>query len=338
MKQGKPEFNIFLKTRLRNYFRHTPKLVYAGEDGTFYRDSGSVYTALLGIWFMFVCIASVTLVDYTTFGFILWVLAALLHRLFRYFWTDFDIVDEQGKVIPGSAPVYERRRKRTKLMAWYLKYMGEKETEYKVTVSRYTQRQKLLAAVLGVVLLGLLVGSIVLQVPVMRFHHNPQSGYLEYAGDEVCTVTSAYDAAHAMAMKQCPDAELISCNLYFEPTVIHKGMCIRFYFRNTKANLLIHRSNELLRFDVYSDGIIVQQYEDNLTLKMRFSPTLPELQTDMNTDVMRDKALAAAELDIGDMESMLMVPVISHDSSADIWNVTIRTENGRINLSIDMAQ
>ncbi len=337
MKQRKPDFGTFLKTRLRNFFRYTSNVVYVDADGTLYRDSGSVYTTLLGIWYAYFLISAVILVDYTIFGIALWVLLALLHRVFRYFWTDFDAVDEQGEVIPGSSPAYERRRKRSKLMAWYMRYLDEKETEYKVTVSRYTQRQKLMAGVLGVALLVLLAGSIVLQLPVMRFYRNPQSGYLEYAGDEIHTVRQAYEAARMLAQSYRKDAEFIEYSLYYHPD-LYGEMYALFLFRNTQPNLLIHTSNEVFRLEVYADGTIIQDYDDNLTLAKRFSPTLPEPLTDMDTDIMRDKALAAAGVDIGDMESITMVPVLSGDASADIWNVTVRTENRRINQSIDMAQ
>lgn len=298
-----------------------------------------MYTSLLGIWYSCFLIATIIMLDYTIFGIALLGLFALLHRVFRYFWTDFDAVDEQGEVIPGSAPAYERRRKRSKLMAWYMKYMGEKETEYKVTVSRYTKRQTMLAAVLGVVLLGLLVGSILLQLHIMRFNNNPHSGYLEYAGNEIHTFRQAYEAARKLARSHCKDAELIEYRLYYEPEEsLHEGMYAVFIFRNPKANLLIHTTNELLGFAVYPDGDIIQRYDDNLTLARRFSPTLPKPLTDMDTDIMRDKALAAAGVDIGDMKSITMVPVLSGDASANIWNATVRTENRRINQSIDMAQ
>ncbi len=273
------------------------------------------------------------MLDYTIFGIALLGLFALLHRVFRYFWTDFDAVDEQGEVIPGSLPAYERRRKRTKLMAWYMKYMGEKETEYKVTVSRYTKRQTLLAAVLGMVLLGLLVGSIVLYLPVKR----SQSGYLEYTGHEIHTVRQAYEAARLFAENKCEDVELIKYSLYYNPEVVG-DMYALYIFRNAQPNLLVHTTNELFSLAVFPNGAILQQEDNNLTLAKRFSPTLPEPQTDMDTDIMRDKALAAAGLDIDDMESITMVPVLSGDASADIWNVTVRTENRRINQSIDMAQ
>lgn len=99
MKHPKPGFKVFIKMRVKHPLTRKHRLVFTDEAGAKYKDDGSIHTALIGTMFWFFFVFTQISLRYTIWTYLLGAILLVLHRLFRYFWTDFARFDEQGNEI-----------------------------------------------------------------------------------------------------------------------------------------------------------------------------------------------------------------------------------------------
>lgn len=98
MNQLKPAFGAFLRTRLRYPFRSSSSLVYKSKEGMCLKDTGNAHTWIVSVAAVVLFIDANISFSLTVFGELLLItLVLVICGVFRYFWTDFVQVDEEGR-------------------------------------------------------------------------------------------------------------------------------------------------------------------------------------------------------------------------------------------------
>ncbi len=111
MKQLKPAFGAFLRTRLRHPFRSSWNMVYKSKEGMCFKDTGSAHTWIVSVAVVVLWIDANISFSLTVLGELLLIaLVFALCGVLRYFWTDFEQVDEEGHSV-GDTPVYSLTKK-----------------------------------------------------------------------------------------------------------------------------------------------------------------------------------------------------------------------------------
>jgi hypothetical protein len=94
MKRPKPGFSVYIKTRLTHPLKRNKTLVYETGKGDRFQDVGSIHTALIPMAIIFLWLICSFILNLTLIGELTILVLLILHRIFRYFWTDFETAEE----------------------------------------------------------------------------------------------------------------------------------------------------------------------------------------------------------------------------------------------------
>ncbi len=212
MNQSKPGFGVFLKKRLRHPFRSSVSLVYKSKEGVRFKDTGSAQTWIISVAAVVLFIDANISFSLTVLGELLLITLVLaICGVFRYFWTDFEQVDEEGRAT-GDVPVYSLKK-------------------------------KISIALEAVLVLAVIFGATVLAIEkpygkIQTAHEFP----FTHIDHRIDTAAEAYAAADEYMQEHMPEAELVGQVL--------DERWYEFTYRNPNYGILVHKTSEVIEVNI----------------------------------------------------------------------------------------
>lgn len=278
MKRPRPGFKAYFKKRIRDPFRFTEDMIIEGGGGRRFRDVGSAHTIIIKSVISLSVLMVLGVFNWTAAGtrdvIFIGIFMLFLHRFFRYFWTDFELVDEEGNPTDDKSLLYVRkRRERSKAYNKLIKLIGEDETPSEYIYYRYRWWQRIIIFLEAVLLLGILIAIPALSSgsPYSRLYtvelRNPDMPNIEwysYDGSPVVvpepydgkiplkkadTLLEAYGEARSYIDTFCREAGLTNYGAELEDgqTIYH------FTFKNFRRGLLYKKDYAIMDARVNAD-------------------------------------------------------------------------------------
>jgi hypothetical protein len=350
LKRPKPGFGNFIKTRIRHPFKFAEDMIVVDGSGQRFRDIGSAHTVTMITGFMLSVIMILCVFNWTAAGLWLVIFAAVSilfsHRFLRYFWTDFERVDEEGNAVEDKCLLYvKKRRKRPKAYNRLIKRTGEDEAPSEDIYCRYRWWQRiliLLEAVLafGVIIVIPAVGS---GSPYSRLYTveliNPDLPFITetYSADgsvsvpdpdrgkiylnNVDTMLEAYAEARAYIDTFCPEADIVD----YAEVLIDGETTYRFTFKNFRRGLIYKKSYAIMCAEVNaSEDWMKVYYWNYYAIESAFGP-VKEPAEEIDTERIINIALKDTGFSKEDIEyywigaQSLIYAASDYDPGGDTW-------------------
>ena len=319
MRKPKPGFRMYLKARLKNpltlLLPLSYELTYTSKTGDRFKERFSVHTAIFYIAVGALLYISYMYLNTTIWYFILWAVVLIIFSYIRYFWEEFDLLDENNEPI---------------------------ERNYKRSVLFYAFITLELALMVG---LPAVVYTAALHSPYAKLSNPALEGKSSnfYTNGLIENFLQAFDSAADFADQNAPKAVLTQYGIVIYPD----GEDYCFTFKKQFPSLFILRTYEFDSLFIYYpsnfDYGVNCTYWDSESLYSTFEP-VPPPTAEIDTQIIIDILCASTDIKREDTESIYIgtnfftdLPNLS-DPGGDTWAVQVVKADTRYYYTVSLAE
>jgi len=372
MKRQKPGFSVYFTTRFINLLKSHESVIYKTQAGEWVRDVGSPHTVIILTALILLIALTLGVFYWTKYGFQLVLYSGIfllaLHRIVRYFWTSFERVDEEGKLIEDKNLLYSKRRRQRSVAFWkFAEFFGYEKPTDEFKYSKYKGWQKAL-----IFLEALIIFSGVISLPIatanspyskfslievnsIPWYDNPNITTI-YSKDPITidynygkiplsqnanTLLQVYKEVRLYIDTFCPEAEITDYAAEQEDGTI----LYYFTFKNFRRGLLYKEAYKIISVDVNPDEDWMRfDYYGYHAIQNWFRPVKPP-ENDINMEKIIDLVLQETNLTDEDVEYywigtnfLIFDSQNMIDPSGDTWAVIIVLKGKQYYFTVNVAQ
>lgn len=291
-----------------------------------------------------------------------------MHRVFRYFWTYFTSVDEEGKSIDDKSLLYAKKRRQRSDAFWeFADMFGWEKPVEDFKYSKYKGWQKALIFLESIIIFGTVFALPVItaespysrlcsiEVKSIPFYDNPNVTTY-YSKDPITidydygkiplkqsadTLLQAYGEVRSYIDTFCPEAEITDYAIELNGG----GIEYHLTFKNFRRSLLYKEVYKIISVDVNPDENWMRfDYYGYFAFENRFHPVKPP-----ESDIDADRIISLVLQEIGSTEEdveyfwigthfLLFNSQNMTDPSGDTWAVQLDLKGNTYFYTVNLAE